>query len=437
MSLAHRLAPLAVALLLVLAGCGAGPSDGTATEPTDAESPAAADTPAATDDPNQTATPTGTDTPAEPANRSDDGGGNETAAYSVQVQNGTLPFDANRTLVRTQSLLGTDVEPRPVRIQNLSEWRRTLPRIGASPLNAALGFENVSVNWSQPTGATRGTGYVAIHPGAGAPGATERVLAHEFTHMVQYQANQLPWLDRFRTERVLTDQAKVYRALQEGAAVFTADAYADRYLDVQNNSAFIREQYEQGGASYQSALAPYLFGSQYVAQQVDTPANLTAVYQNPPRTTEQLLHNYTRAEEPEANLTVTTTRTGADWRFLGNNTLGELTVRHSLGTELSRDRATAAATGWGSDELHVFQNTSAVDRYGWAWIFQWDNSNEADEAAAALEEYESIRETDQGVDFETRRIGDETTALVFGDPQFVEAASVDGTTANVTVAVGS
>lgn len=433
----QRLAPLAVALLLVLAGCGAGPSDGTTTAPSETDAPTATDTPASTGTPTpgETETP-GTATPDEgtPSNETDDGG--ETTGYSIQVRNGTLPFDVNRTFTRVQGLTGTDVEPRPVEIRNLSEWRGSLPRIAASPLNAALGFENVSVNWNEPTGLTRVTGYVYVHPGAGPPGVVERTLAHEFAHTIQYQANLFPWLDRLRTERVLTDQRKTYRALQEGGAVFVADAYAHRYLDVRNNSAFVRERYREGGPAYRSALAPYLFGKQYVAHTIDSPSNLSTVYEQYPRTTEQLLHNYTREEEPEKNLTVSASG-GSSWQLLGNNTMGEMTTRHSLGTELSTERAAAAATGWGSDELSVFRSSTDPNQYAWVWTHRWDNSSEADEAVAALDDYQVSRQTDTDLDFRTVRVSDETTALVFGPESFADAASVEGTTANVTVQVGS
>ncbi|AQL42219.1 hypothetical protein BV210_05605 [Halorientalis sp. IM1011] len=440
---AKKLAPLAVALLLVLAGCGAGPSDGTTTEPEDTDAPTATnrttDSPASTDtpDPGNTDTPAGTATPDDegpPSNETDDRG--ETSGYSIQVQNGTLPFDVNRTFDRTQTLLGTDVEPRPVAIRNLSEWRGTLPSIAASPLNAALGFENVSVNWSEPTGVTPFTGYVYVHPGQGPPGVVERVLTHEFAHTIQYQGNMLPWLDRLRTGGIMTDQRKTYRALQEGGAVYTADAYAHRHLDVRNNSAFVRERYEQGGATTRSALAPYLFGKQYVADEIDSPANLSAVYEEYPRTTEQVMHNYTREEEPEKDLSVTV-ETDSEWGLLGNNTLGEMTTRHALGTELSVERAAAAATGWGTDELSVFRNRSDADQFAWVWTHRWDNSSEADEAFDALDEYETARVTDSGRGFETVRVDDGTTAFVFGPESFVDTVSVEGTTANVTVQVGS
>jgi hypothetical protein len=417
----------------VLAGCGAGPSDGaTTTDPSDTDAPTATDTPAT----GETDPSTGTATPdaGTPNDGADDGG--ETTEYDIRVENGSLPFDVNRTYTRTQALMGTDVEPRPVEIRNLSEWRGALPRVAASPLNDALGFENVSVNWSEPTGLTLYTGYVYVHPGEGPPGVVERVLAHEFAHTIQYQGNMLPWLDRLRTQRVELDRRKAVRALQEGGAVYAADAYTHRYLDVRNNSEFVRERYERGGPTSRSVLAPYLFGRQYVANEIDAPSNLSAVYESYPRTTEQVMHNYTRDEEPEKNLSVTV-ETGTQWSLLGDNTLGEMTTRHAFETELPAERAAAAATGWGTDELSVFENSTDSARFAWVWTHRWDDASEAAEAFTALEDYATARETDADRDFRTVRLGDETTAMVFGPPTFVEGVSVEGIAANVTVQVGS
>ncbi|WP_136717920.1 hypothetical protein [Halorientalis salina] len=402
MSSASRLAPVALALLLVLAGCGGSTGGGTPTN-----------------DSTVTTTAPG-------------------SQYDVPVENGTLPVDANRTYARVTSLMGTDVDPRPVEVRNWSEWRENLPRVAAAPINDALGYENVSADWSEPTGLTLPTGYVYLHPGEGSPDEIERVLAHEFVHSVQFQGNMFPWLDRLRTQdaRTTTDEAKVYRSLQEGGAVYVTDAYTERYLDGRNDSAVARE-YMDESPTHWSALAPYYFGNRYVADRIDSPANLSVVYEDRPVTTEQLIHNYTRAEEPPAALTVETNATGSDWEYEGNNTLGEMTTRGALGTELNRSRAAAAAAGWGTDELTIFSRTGEDDRFGWAWVHRWDDASEADEAAAALEAYADRRDESGTYDFAFTRVDEGTTALVFGDPALVANATVSGTTGNVSVAVGS
>ncbi|MFD1586834.1 hypothetical protein ACFR9U_07555 [Halorientalis brevis] len=415
---ANRLAPVALALLIVLAGCGGAPGNGTATND-------AAGTPTA----NGTATTTGDASgTVTPERASQDG--------AVAVENGTLRVNATRTFARVQSLMGTDVDPRPVELRNLSEWRSSLPRVAAAPINDALGFENVSANWSEPTGVTKFTGYVYVHPGEGSPQEVERVLAHEFTHSIQFQANMFPWLDELRTGRVTTDEAKTLRALQEGGAVYVTDAYTQQYLDVQRNSAFARE-YMSKSPTHWSALAPYYFGSQYVASRIDSPQQLSNVYDNRPNTTEQILHNETRREEPPADLAVESTVSASQWQYLGNNTLGEMTTRGALGTELTQSRAAEAAAGWGRDEIAIFRHTGGDERYGWAWVHRWDDASEADEAASALRTFAERRNDASTYEFAVTRVSDGTTALVFGDDAFVANATVTGTTSNVSVAVGA
>ncbi len=434
MSTADRVVPLAVALLLLLAGCGSGPGGGTATEApatTDGASPepTAADGTATTADESETAA---SPTPGDVTPGSADAGA---PTYSVTVENGTLPVNATRTYARVQSLLDSDTEPWPVRVRNLSEWRRSVGRVGASPLNRALGFENVSVDWSEPTGVTR-FGAVYIHPGDGSTGATERILAHEFVHLVQYREALLPWAGELGQERLTTDRLKTRRSLVEGGAVYVADVYAHRYLDVQNNSAYVRDLYESGSATYRSALAQYRFGARYVAHRIDDPANLSQAYDDHARTTEQVIHNYSRSEEPPANLSVTTDAPSEGWESLGSNTLGEMTARTALGTELDDDRATAAATGWGADHLAVLQHATNDSRFGWAWVMRWDTATEAAELEAALDDYATARDRASPADFRVASVDDRTVALVFGDPRFVERASIAEADGNVTVAVG-
>jgi len=426
-----RLVPtLAVAALLVLAGCAGGPagdvSNTTASPTTDGtdESQQAPGTPTESDDPG-----TGTDESGTPGES-----GSVTVDDTVTVENGTLPVNATLTFNRVEGLTGTDVDPWPVRVRNLSEWRASVQRVGAVPLNEALGFENVSTDWSEPTGLTT-NGAVYIHPGNGTPAKTERVLAHEYAHLVQYRTTVFPWQGRLNQPRLTTDLVKTRRSLVEGGAVFVADAYTERYLDIQSNSAYARGLYRNGSATLRSALAPYVFGSQYVEHRIDDPANLSAAYESYPRTTEQVIHNYSRAEEPPANLSVNAT--GDDsWELARQDTLGEMTTRAALDTELDRERAAAAAAGWGTDRLARYDHATNDSRHGWAWVLRWDNASEADELQSALSTYASARDGSSSAAFRVESLDDETVALVFGDRGFVEGAEVAGTDGNVTVGVG-
>jgi len=435
MPASSRLIPVALAVVLVLAGCGAGPGSSNAT----AQSPAATATVSATATPATDAPATAgtaTETPGT-ATSTATGTPTDEQAYEIEVRNGTLPVDASRTFARVQSLLGTDVRPRPVEIRNLSEWRGTLPRIGASPLNRALGFENVSVDWDESTGVTRPSGYVYVHPGNGSAAEVERVLAHEFVHTTQFRGSMLPWLDRLDQPRLTVDLIKTRAALVEGGAVYAADAYTDRYLDVQNNSAYVRDLYQTRTPTHRSALSHYLFGYRYVDSRIDSPTNLSTVYESPPRTTEQILHNETTESEPEASLAVSENASAPDWEYVGNNTIGELTMRTALRTELDRQPAVTAATGWGTDELTVFQHVRNDTRFGWVWVHRWDTSEDATDAIDAFEDYASARDAASPFAYRVRQINATTTVLVFGDDAFVENATVSDSEAGVRVTVGS
>ncbi|MFB6164162.1 MAG: hypothetical protein ABEJ31_03290 [Haloarculaceae archaeon] len=412
----RRFAPVAVALLLALAGCGAGPTGTTPTET-----------------PDQHASPTPT-----PTSTNDTGGPGGAARYRVTVENGSLPFNATRTYARVQSLLGTDVAPRPVVVRNLSEWRGSLRGVAASPLNRALGFENVTPNWSSPSGVTVRTGRVYLHPGRASAGAVERTLAHEFAHAIQERTGMLPWERRLsRGGRMTVDQRKTRGALIEGGAVYVADAYADRYLDVRNNTALVERLYRNGSATYRSAFAQYRYGARYVRRRIDSPRNLSAVYRHPPRTTEQLMHGLTRAEEPPANLSVTRAGAGDQWRYVGDNTLGELTLLSTLDVALNRSRSAAAAAGWGTDELLVYARDPGSGPYGWTWVLRDDDPAEAAELESALREFADARANASTQAFRVTSVDDRTVALTFGDPAFVANATATATDdGGVRVAVG-
>ncbi|MBX0302289.1 hypothetical protein [Haloarcula salinisoli] len=413
MSTGELVPTLAVVTLLVLAGCAGvplGESDTTTASPSN-ESP--------------TASPT----PTGPAS--------VTVDDAVTVENGTLPVNATLTFNRVEAVTGTDVDPWPVRVRNLSEWRGSVQQVGALPLNRALGFENVSADWSEPTGVTL-QGAVYVHPGDGSAAKTERVLAHEYAHLVQQRTTMFPWQGRLDGPRPTTDLLLTRRTLVEGGAVFVADAYTERYLDIQSNTAYARGLYRNGSATYRSALAPYVFGSQYVEYRIDDPANLSAAYENAPRTTEQVIHNETPSEEPPANLTVRhQTADRSSWEFVRNDTLGEMSTRATLDTELDRERAAAAAAGWGNDRLLAFQHATNDSRYGWVWVMRWDNETETDELEDALLDYTYTRRQNSDAAFNYRALDDTTVAVVFGDAEFANAADLRATDGTVSVIVSA
>lgn len=396
---------LALAALLVLAGCGA-PFGGSE----------------ATDAPDASDAPTGTD-----------------ATDDIAVRNGSLPVDPDRVFDRTRKLLGSDAPPPPAVVvaddQNVTE-EPSVPEFwslaGVEPRDPT---ERVGV---VENGYTTALGSVVLYPGESSNASeVERLLVHEFVHYIQFREERASAL-RGRLPAT-TDGSFVARAVLEGVAAYATDAYLDRYGDGrQRNSEVyprLREAYPAG--SYQRyALAQYVEGHAYVADRLGgegdgDPAAATAVYERPPTTSEQVVHGLAPDEEPPRDLRVTVrTAEGDGFSSAGRDTMGEAFVRAALAGGVGESRAAEAAAGWGNDSRVVFRDDGAV---GYAWVLRWDSAADADEFRSAAVQHFAGRE---GVDaFRIESVGEGTVVVVLGDRSFVERASVGGTAGNVTVAV--
>ena len=407
----RQLTIVVVGLSLVLAGCSGG--GGPTTEPTATPEPTATTVQSeATDDASTASTTT------------------DSERETVQVSGGDLPVDQTEVFWQVQQLLGTDVEPQPVEVRNLTERQGYQP--GSAPLFRYLGVGNLSVDAGEPGGLTTQTGKVYVHPGDGTPSEVERVMAHEFVHLVQYRSNMLPWLSEIDQPRLTHDLLQTRLALIEGGAVYATDAYADDHLDDVDPADRMADRYENGTPSAKYFYARYHLGHEYVEGRIDSPEDLPDVYEERPNTTEQVIHGYAPDEEPPAPLAVSANATG-EWSQTQNNTMGELFTRVVLQTELDADPARSAATGWGNDVLYGF--TTGGEAPGFAWTVRMDSASEADEFASAAEEFADRRGERSDGEFRVVRAGDETAVLLFGNPAFVESASLSGSNANVTVSV--
>ncbi|PSP56619.1 hypothetical protein BRC82_01710 [Halobacteriales archaeon QS_1_67_19] len=405
----RQVATLVVALALVLAGCSGGGGPTTATD---------------------AATETATTTAAESAGQQSEHSTTATADREpVAVTGGDLPVDQTETFYRVQRLLGSDVRPQPVEVRNLTERKGYRP--GQVPFFRLLGVGNLSLDTDEPGGLTAPSGKVCVYLGSGSATEVERVLVHEYVHMVQYRANMLPWMSAIDQPQVSHDLLQTRLALVEGGAVYATDAYADRYLDGVDPAADYAQRYRSGSASAKYFFARYHFGYRYVSDRLDDPENLAGVYENGPNTTEQLLHGYAPDEEPPADLSVTANATG-NWSATENNTMGELFTRVALQTELDAETACNAATGWGNDDLRGFESGS--DDPAFVWTLRTDSASEADELEAALNTFAAERRNATDAGFRVVRVGDETVAVLFGDRSFVESATVSGSNADVRIA---
>ncbi|WP_089869409.1 hypothetical protein [Halogranum rubrum] len=172
------------------------------------------------------------------------------------------------------------------------------------------------------------------------------------------------------------------------------------------------------------------------------------MYQRPPKTTEEVLHNLSPETEPPTPLSVSVESDSSDgsaaandWKRLGDDQMGELFLRVALREELSRSAAVSGADGWGNDTQIEF---TSEGRTGYAWALRWDDTANATEFETVLTEYLDSRAEKRGetwVDtedgetshFRSIRAGADIVVVFAGHEEFVDGATAEAQAGNVTV----
>ena len=211
--------------------------------------------------------------------------------------------------------------------------------------------------------------------------------AHEYTHALQDAA-----FDTGAAHDAVADEddaALALLALEEGDATWVMFQWAFSHLDA-------AEMAELGATPLPDMTGipawmvsqlefPYLTGAQWIAQLWSSGGwdAVDAVYDDPPASTEQVLHpeKYAAGEQPnEVTPLDLATALGTGWDEVDPTTVGEamtsIWLEHlGVGTA----DATAAAAGWGGDEAAVASGPD--DAWALAWTLSWDTAADADEFA--------------------------------------------------------
>ena len=361
------------------------------------------------------------------------------APVAIAVEGDARSIDANWTFERVRQLTGTDVEPpRHVTFEagaNPSQFRFSY---GSHPFLELLGAGTSDLSASV-AGRADGESVRVFYTGNATDEQIEHVLAHEFAHVVQHRTGLRDTaMANFEDDYSRTTDGRLAReSVIEGAAEYVAIEYDREYLP--EAQPYETVQWNQNPESLSSALywAPYRYGAQYVAQRIDSPHQLEIVHQSPPRTTEQVLHGYAPGEEPRKALDVRSNDTDSNWGLTVRDTVGELTIRLTLASELNESSAARGAAGWGNDEVLTYYNGSST---GFAWVTRWDDPANASEFERTFEPYLSERASEQdGIwrdgeySFRTVRSHDDTVVVLAGEESFVRNATLDADGRDVVV----
>lgn len=224
---------------------------------------------------------------------------------------------------------------------------------------------------------------------------TEQVIyVHEFTHALQDQHFDLNALLDAPEALENPDQSLATLALVEGDATATMTLYLQRVAE-QNPLAALAMLVEglQGGTLFlpegippillNELLFPYDAGMNFVIEisGEDGWNTVNAAFENPPTTSEQILHpeKYLAGEAAQnVELNDLSDTLGDGWVEDWNTTLGEFYLREVLDTELSSSEAADGAAGWGGDRFRVYHNTETGE-IAWALRLTWETFDDSNE----------------------------------------------------------
>jgi hypothetical protein len=234
------------------------------------------------------------------------------------------------------------------------------------------------------------------------------VMAHELTHALEDQSYGI---DRWIKAARPNDDAELARdAVSEGSALAAMVDYAlrDTHVGVRDlpdvtlliRTGALAEMDKDPNLSKapvyirDALLFPYLAGTSFSQQYLKAHAgwpDLKLVFQNPPVSTQQILHPdfYLKGVGPQkVTLPKWKGLVPADWRLLEENVLGEFGLQEVLKQLLGQQRADQLSPAWDGDRYAVFED-SKTKKTPLVFLLALET---ADDTARYFEEYSEALE---------------------------------------------
>ncbi len=227
--------------------------------------------------------------------------------------------------------------------------------------------------------------------------AEQLTLAHEIVHALQDQAFGLDFDDED------SEASMARRSLAEGDATLIQKFYIEAgYFDSAEIELLLQELTEASDSDQsdlppvilEQQIFPYEQGAEFAQSVYDTGgglAGLDAAWDNPPISTEQIIHPelYQADDIPQIiELPAYTTTVGTDWQFITENTLGEFSISLYLEQQVDQGQSELAAAGWGGDRYAVYWNAE-TEEVVMVMLGVWDTSDDELEFSRAMVEYAS------------------------------------------------
>ena len=226
----------------------------------------------------------------------------------------------------------------------------------------------------------------------------EFLVAHELTHALQDQHFGIPTQPEPVTD-AHGDRELARRALLEGDATIAGFAYLFRATPDAKLIATIERQlhgvpaelakkYPDVPELVRASLAfQYDDGTSFAGRALASGGweAVDRAHADPPESTEQVLHPeryYDHRDRPvEIRLGGTNRLERAGWTRVFEDTVGELEMRVLAARAVPADQAARVAAGWGGDRL---RGLARGDDLILVWMTAWDSASDAGEFAAAM-----------------------------------------------------
>lgn len=197
-------------------------------------------------------------------------------------------------------------------------------------------------------------------------------FVHELTHIMQDNVS-LP-------TRITFDGSKALTSLKEGDATLMADTFKNGGAVPSSEEVTISSSSSLPETINKINRFVYRYGVEFVkaVHNYGDGAwnNVNEAYENPPTTTEQIIHPEKYFEQEDALPAKASIVTG-DWDLKKTERFGEYFILVMLDDWLSGDDAEDAAEGWGGDVFNYYENGD--EDFLFTWDIVWDSNEDAQE----------------------------------------------------------
>lgn len=330
-------------------------------------------------------------------------------------------IDRQELARRVETILQEDYSPDEARVDTLTYWLlRLIPdeSLDLYQLQVDLLSEQIAGYYDPETGE------LVVVTQDGNLSVTDKVtMAHEIVHALQDQHFDLVAIDELATD---ADHSAAITALIEGDATLAMTEYMFGYLDPMEIAALITESFTAGNSEIldnaptyisEGLLFSYEAGQAFATElyNVDGFASINEAFEDPPASTEQILHPEKYLDAERDNPIVVdnpdvSSDLGEGWELLRGDVLGEWDLRIMLEDNgINRQDAAQAAAGWGGSWFDIYESDSGAVAL---LTTRWDTDEDASEFANALLASFESQPSDGGVWSESGR---EFTVVTGGD----------------------